>query len=400
MTSIKHKKDFEKIYKNCHFASDKILFPLKEIEDYDWNRGKFGNEYNSYFYRRFSCHIYSRLNVKNGHKILVIGCGAGSDEKNIKKLYPETNIFSIDISEEMIKQARTNNSPSHFLISLAEALPFKNNSFDRVLSREVIEHVIDPQMMLKEIFRILKPNRIAVITTENEESLSPVNFYNDIIRNKLAKLFGIELSQKAFKDKAPKLLEMKILIENAELQLIEYFWDGALYKSLLSVLRKVNNIFILNVVSIAHWISSLENNRKIAYKFCDQSKYVVKKPNNKNVINLTYKCIDCGEVLKLTPDNKYKCQNCNKIYYCEHTYPLFYTNDYNAKPAEKEHGYKKKRIEKYLFKIMDLTCKIAYFGFYLSFAIICAMFVKKNKSRLSHILYKNDMFHDYLKISF
>lgn len=395
MTSKTHKKNFERIYKKCYFGCDKILFPLEEIEAFDWNRGKFGNEYNSYFYRRFSCHIYSRLNIKNGHKILVIGCGAGSDEKNIKQIYPRTKIFSIDISEEMIKQAKTNNCTSVFLISLAEALPFKNDCFDRVLSREVIEHVIDPQMMLKEIFRILKPNRIAVITTENEESLSPVNFYNGIIRNKLAYLIGIELPRKTFKDKAPKLLEMKILIENAGLQLIETFWDGALYKSLLSVLRKVNKIVKPNVASIAHWVSCLENNRKIAFKFCDQAKYVIKKPNTCDVEKIDYKCIECGGVLKLLSRNKCICRNCNKKYNCDQTFPLFYTDDYFAKSSKNEH--EKMRFRKILFKTMDSIFKIAYFGFYLSFAIICTLLVKKNKSRLSHVLHVNDKFNDYLK---
>ena len=36
----------------------------------------------------------------------------------------------------------------------AQHLPFKNNSFDRVYSCHVLEHVPDPQLMLKEIVRV------------------------------------------------------------------------------------------------------------------------------------------------------------------------------------------------------------------------------------------------------
>lgn len=131
-------------------------FPLEEIEGFDWHRGKWTNEYYHYFYRRFSSHILSRLFLEDNQKVLVIGCGFGFDEKNIKSLNKTIELWSIDISEEMIKRAIQNQSPSHFLIGVAEKLPFPDHCFDRVLAREVIEHVVEPKAMLQEIGRVLK----------------------------------------------------------------------------------------------------------------------------------------------------------------------------------------------------------------------------------------------------
>jgi SAM-dependent methyltransferase len=43
-------------------------------------------------------------------------------------------------------------------------LPFKDASFDAVLSTQVIEHVTDPFVMVKEIGRVVRPGGYAVIT--------------------------------------------------------------------------------------------------------------------------------------------------------------------------------------------------------------------------------------------
>ena len=129
----------------------------------------------AYFYRRFSCHILSRLSLEERQTILVVGCGFGFDEKNIKSLFPDVDLWSIDISAEMLKLASASGSPGQFSLALAEKLPFPDRSFHRVLSREVIEHVISPKAMLKEIDRVLRPGGIVVVTTENEESLGPTN---------------------------------------------------------------------------------------------------------------------------------------------------------------------------------------------------------------------------------
>lgn len=52
-------------------------------------------------------------------------------------------------------------------------LPFKDNSLDGVLCREVIEHVLDANELLAEIKRVLKPNCFLFITTPNVYNCPP-----------------------------------------------------------------------------------------------------------------------------------------------------------------------------------------------------------------------------------
>ncbi|WP_085310517.1 class I SAM-dependent methyltransferase [Planktotalea arctica] len=42
--------------------------------------------------------------------------------------------------------------------------PFKNNSFDRCICIEVLEHTLDPDLLLSEIFRVLKPGGSVMLT--------------------------------------------------------------------------------------------------------------------------------------------------------------------------------------------------------------------------------------------
>jgi ubiquinone/menaquinone biosynthesis C-methylase UbiE len=51
------------------------------------------------------------------------------------------------------------------VIGDALGLPFDNNYFDTVLSTEVLEHVPEPQKMFHEIFRVLKPGGILILST-------------------------------------------------------------------------------------------------------------------------------------------------------------------------------------------------------------------------------------------
>ena len=45
----------------------------------------------------------------------------------------------------------------------AHCIPFKNNSFDCVVAQAVLEHVIDPYLCVKEIYRVLKYDGIVYV---------------------------------------------------------------------------------------------------------------------------------------------------------------------------------------------------------------------------------------------
>jgi 2-polyprenyl-3-methyl-5-hydroxy-6-metoxy-1,4-benzoquinol methylase len=84
------------------------------------------------------------------------------------------NVVGIDPVIEALQFAReapgnvgSAKSP-FFICGAAEDLPFSNETFGSVLCTDVIEHVVDPDRLLAEAKRILKPNGTLVLTTPNK----------------------------------------------------------------------------------------------------------------------------------------------------------------------------------------------------------------------------------------
>jgi 2-polyprenyl-3-methyl-5-hydroxy-6-metoxy-1,4-benzoquinol methylase len=61
--------------------------------------------------------------------------------------------------------------PAHWICAdLNYALPVTEGSFDTVIAAEVIEHLENPRSMARELYRLLKPGGVAIISTPNNES--------------------------------------------------------------------------------------------------------------------------------------------------------------------------------------------------------------------------------------
>lgn len=107
------------------------------------------------------------LDIKNKN-ILDIGCGYGWFELNALKRGCN-KIIGVEISEKDLKTAKDNidNEKIKFAIGGATALPFDDNSFDTVVSWEVIEHI--PKNMENKMFseasRVLKNDGVFYLST-------------------------------------------------------------------------------------------------------------------------------------------------------------------------------------------------------------------------------------------
>jgi len=112
---------------------------------------------------------YSILKYVNPNEnVLDIGCGEGvlailAAEKGAR-------ITACDISEPNITKAKELAKGKgleniNFLLADAENLPFKDNSFDLVISSHVLEHLPDFQKGLREIKRVTKKKAIIALPT-------------------------------------------------------------------------------------------------------------------------------------------------------------------------------------------------------------------------------------------
>lgn len=102
--------------------------------------------------------IYEKMNLSQESKILDIGCGVGDALKEVAKRekLPDSNLYGIDLSKEMIEKARQNIG-AHFVVASAQALPFASDFFDQVFSIESLYYHTDYKRSLEECLRVLKP---------------------------------------------------------------------------------------------------------------------------------------------------------------------------------------------------------------------------------------------------
>ena len=89
------------------------------------------------------------------NKVLLLGCGTG-DESLLLKEYNVSEIVGIDISKESIKIAKNTYPNCKFYIGDMHKLPFDDNSFDFVYSSLAIHYSDKPEIVFKEVYRVLK----------------------------------------------------------------------------------------------------------------------------------------------------------------------------------------------------------------------------------------------------
>lgn len=98
--------------------------------------------------------------------IIDLGCGQG-DVSHQLKLMGFRNLVGIEISSKLLQYAKEKYS-NEFPLIVADGLqvPFKNNSFDIVISVAVIEHVLDQSKYIQEISRIVRHSGHIILVTD------------------------------------------------------------------------------------------------------------------------------------------------------------------------------------------------------------------------------------------
>lgn len=121
-------------------------------------------------FRRRAEVVIKNLSLKNGDKILEVGCGRGFYGYIIGTFFPKVSYTGIDINEAHLRIAKVFAQTSNVNFRKADAtkLPFANKFFDKIICTEVLEHIKNDRMALSELYRVLKPHGIAIITVPNK----------------------------------------------------------------------------------------------------------------------------------------------------------------------------------------------------------------------------------------
>ena len=94
--------------------------------------------------------------------VLEIATGTGLIAKHIAAATKKT--IATDFAENMLKEAQKGIIPSNleFRQANAETLPFSDNSFDVVIIANALHIIEEPEKVLAEIARVLKPEGILI----------------------------------------------------------------------------------------------------------------------------------------------------------------------------------------------------------------------------------------------
>lgn len=137
------------------------------------------------FWHRGKLTMIDRLvkkHLRAGSTLLEIGCGAGNLllQATVKGSYP----VALDLSMQALLFVRSRleefcagpDAPRGYacIQSIGERLPFPDASVDCILLSEVIEHLPDPQISIREAARVLRIGGRLLVTTPNYRSFWPV----------------------------------------------------------------------------------------------------------------------------------------------------------------------------------------------------------------------------------
>jgi SAM-dependent methyltransferase len=106
-------------------------------------------------------------------RVLDFGCGSGYGTARIAENC--RSIIGVDVAADAIAHARQKHQRENLdYITIApverQALPFPDQSFDVVLSFQVIEHVMDEAKYLSEAWRVLRPGGYFLVATPDRSS--------------------------------------------------------------------------------------------------------------------------------------------------------------------------------------------------------------------------------------
>ena len=147
-----------------------------------------------YFLRMLANQVHARIlyldridSGWHGVNTLDLGCGGGFMAEALASR--GARVIGVDPWDTVLrvarKHARTSNLDIHYVVAAGESLPLGNDSVDRVVSVDVLEHVLDLRAVLAEIHRVLRPGGLFFFDTINRTWIArilAVRLLEDILR--------------------------------------------------------------------------------------------------------------------------------------------------------------------------------------------------------------------------
>lgn len=111
--------------------------------------------------------ILRMIDCQKEDNILDLGCGDGHISKYLVDC--ATSVTGIDLSATRIERAKKKGIKG--IVGDATSTFLPSNSYSKIICSEVVEHVLDPNILFSEIYRLLEDKGCAIITVPINQEL-------------------------------------------------------------------------------------------------------------------------------------------------------------------------------------------------------------------------------------
>ncbi len=119
--------------------------------------------------------------ITSGQRVLDLGCGVGAMTGQLRKYFSGVRLFAVDIEMSQLRVAQANHPIAVYVQADAAALPFRDETFDRIHASWLLEHVSSPVNVLQEVRRVLKRGGQCQFLEVDNSSLKTEPQYADVV---------------------------------------------------------------------------------------------------------------------------------------------------------------------------------------------------------------------------
>jgi ubiquinone/menaquinone biosynthesis methyltransferase len=140
-------------------------------------------------------YLIKELPGANNSRCLDIACGTGDITFRLANKYPSGQIIGLDLTEQMIDLANSNNTFGNikFVIGDMCRMKFEDNSFDIVTGGYALRNAPDLEKALIEIKRVMKPGATAAILDFSKSPHRIIQISQDLLLRFWGGFWGILL---------------------------------------------------------------------------------------------------------------------------------------------------------------------------------------------------------------
>ena len=99
--------------------------------------------------------------------ILDVGCGSGILGKNLKKNVPGRKVYGVEYNNDVAGVAKSNLDQVIIGDIQTLSLPFEREMFDCIILADILEHLIDPTIVLQKLSVFLKKDGVIICSIPN-----------------------------------------------------------------------------------------------------------------------------------------------------------------------------------------------------------------------------------------